>query len=321
MTPGPLIAFIARRLALTVVLLLVLSLAVFSLLYISPGSPEQALIGNHDVTPQILASIRAKYHLDQPFLEQYRYWLSHVVRLDFGTSIRTGQPVSGMLSPSITTTVFLGIYSFLIAIAAGIPLGVLAAVRQRRTTDRAVVFSSVLISSTPVFVTGIALLYVFAVRFQMFPAFGAGSGFFGRLDHLTLPALALGSAVTALVVKLTRTAMINALDQDYVAFARARGVPRGQVLIRYALRNALIPVVTAGGLVLTAVLGGSVLTEVTFSLPGIGSLLINGVNSKDYPVVQGAALVIAVLVVGVNLLVDVAYTLIDPRIGYGRRNR
>ena len=306
---------------LTVALLVAVSLAVFSLLYLSPGSPEQALLGSRDATPEIIANIRAKYHFDQPFLVQFWHWLVSVTHVDFGTSIRTGEPVSTMLGHAAGVTIFLGVYSFVIAIALGVPLGMLAATRHRRTADRTVVGVSVLISSTPVFVTGIALLYLFAVHLKLFPVFGAGTGFFDRLGHLTLPALTLGAAVTALVVKLTRTAMINALEQDYVAFARARGVPTSRVLVHYGLRNALVPIVTAGGLVLTAVLGGSVLTEVTFTLPGLGSLLIAAVNGKDFPLVQGVALLIAALVVLVNLLVDVVYTFVDPRIAFGRSRR
>jgi peptide/nickel transport system permease protein len=318
MTRKLLLAFIARRLLLTVVLLVVLSLVVFSLIYITPGTPEQALIGNHDVTAQQLANIKHKYHLDQPFLVQFGHWLVNAVRLNFGTSIQTQEPVSTMLRQSSAVTIFLGLYSFVVAVGVGVPLGVLAALRHRRSADRTVVGLSVLISSTPVFVTGIALLYVFAVVFKIFPAFGAGTGFRERLWHLTLPAITLGAAVSALVVKLTRTAMINALEQDYVAFARARGASWSRVLVRYALRNALVPIITAGGLVLTAVLGGSVLTEVTFTLSGLGELLITAVNGKDYPVVQGVALVIAALVVLVNLLVDVTYALVDPRIAFGK---
>lgn len=310
--------FILRRLLLMVVLLLAVSFVIFSLLYITPGSPAQDLIGNRAVTPQVLAEISAKFHLNEPFLDQFGRWLGQALHGNFGTSIQTGQAVSSMLLPAFSVTAFLGAYSFAIAVGGGVPLGVLAAVRRRKSVDRLVVGSSVLVSSTPVFVTGVALLYLLAVLVKVFPAFGAGSGVADRLWHLTLPAITLGAAVMALVVKLTRTAMINALEQDYVAFARARGVPRGQVLIRHALRNALVPIVTAGGLVLTAVIGGSVLTEVTFSLQGVGQLLITAVDSKDYPVVQGVALLIAALVVLVNLLVDVVYTVIDPRIAFGK---
>jgi peptide/nickel transport system permease protein len=311
--------YVLRRLALTVVLLVVVSFAAFSLLYITPGSPAQDLIGDRAVTPKVLAAITAKYHLNEPFFEQFGRWLGQVVlHLNFGTSIQTGQSVGSMLSESFGVTGFLALYASVIAIVGGIPLGVLAAVRRRRATDRVVVGTTVFVSSTPVFVSGVLLLYLFAVVLKVFPSYGAGSGFADRLWHLTLPAITLGAAIMALVVKLTRTAVSNTLEQDYVAFARARGVSRRRVLVRHAMRNALVPIVTAGGLVLTAVLGGSVLTEVTFSLPGLGEMLISGVNNKDYPVVQGVALVIAASVVLVNLIVDVLYTVIDPRIAFGR---
>lgn len=318
MTRNALLVFIARRMGLAVVLLVVLSFAVFCLLYLSPGSVEGALIGNHDATPEIVANIRAKFHLDQPFVAQFWFWLSNVAHLDFGTSVRSGEEVSSMLARAAGVSFFLGLYAFFIALFAGVPLGVLAAMRHRRPTDRAVVGLGVLTSSAPVFVTGVALLYAFAVRLHVFPAYGSGDGFLDRLWHLTLPAITLGVAVMTLIIKLTRTAVIGILDQDYVAFARARGASPSGVLVRYVLRNALIPIITAGGLVLTAVLGGAVVIEVTFSLDGLGAMLINGVNGKDYPVVQGVALLVAVVVVLVNLLVDVAYSLVDPRIVFGR---
>jgi peptide/nickel transport system permease protein len=171
--------------------------------------------------------------------------------------------------------------------------------------------------SMPAFVTGTLLLYLLAVRFEIFPAFGAGSGFTDRLYHLTLPAIALAFTQATFVLKLTRAAMIEALDQDYVAFARARGVPAAQVVFTYALRNALVPVVTAGGIVLGALLTGAVLIEVVFALPGLGSLLIDSVNAKDIPMVQGLAILAATTIVLVNLLTDLLYLYVDPRIRLG----
>ena len=318
MSRRALLWFIVRRLGLAALLLLVLSFAVFCLLYLSPGSVEGALIGNHDATPEIIANIQAKYHLNEPFLVQFWYWFRNVLHLDFGTSIRSGEEVSSMLARAFSVSFFLGIYAFVISIVLGVPLGVLAGVKHRSHADRTVVGFGVLVSSAPVFVTGAVLLYVFAVAVPIFPAYGSGEDFFDRVWHLTLPAVTLGLAVTALVMKISRTAVIGVLEQDYIAFARARGGSESRVLFRYVLRNAMIPIITAGGLVLTAVLGGAVLIEVTFSLDGLGSMLINAVNGKDYPVVQGVALLVAAMVVLVNLAVDVAYVLVDPRIVYGK---
>jgi peptide/nickel transport system permease protein len=312
-----LLMFVARRLAVLPLLLLIISFGVFSLTYIAPGSAEEALLGGRVSSPATLAAIRKEYHLDRPFLSQYATWVSHAVRLDFGTSLRTGQSVRSATSQSFASTLFLGLYGFVIAIGFGVPLGVMAAIRKRRFSDRAIVGVSVVGVSAPAFASGILLLYVFAVALGWFPVFGQGSGFSGRLYHLALPAVTLSLTAMALVVKLTRTAMIDALDQDYVAFARARGVAYHRVLTAYALRNALVPVVTASGLILGYMLTGAVLVEVTFALPGMGSLLVDSANFKDIPTVQGIAIVVAIVVVLVNLLTDILYAVVDPRIRLG----
>jgi peptide/nickel transport system permease protein len=262
-------------------------------------------------------SLRHEYNLDKPFLERYGIWLAHAARLDFGRSIRTQEPVLEGISSRLGLSLFLGLYAFLISLALGVPLGILAAVRKRGATDRAVVGLSVVGVSAPAFATGIAFLYVFAVLLGWFPVFGAGDGFTDRLYHLTLPAFALALTVMALIVKLTRAAMIGALEQDYVTFARARGLSRNSVLVRYALRNALVPIVTAAGAVLGVLIAGAVFVEVAFDLPGIGSLLVESVESKDIPMVQGLTIVIALVIVVVNLLTDLAYLAVDPRIRFG----
>jgi peptide/nickel transport system permease protein len=214
-------------------------------------------------------------------------------------------------------TLYLGIFGFVIAMLLGVSLGILAAVRKRTVVDRSVVGLGVIGVSAPAFATGILLLYVFAVVLGWFPSFGQGEGFADKLWHFALPAFALALTAMALVLKLTRAAMITALDQDYVAFARARGLPARRVLGAYALRNALVPVVTAAGLILGYMLTGAVLVEVTFALPGVGSLLVESVTFKDVPMVQGVAMVVAFVIILVNLLTDVLYLFIDPRIRFG----
>jgi len=318
MSGRPLIGFVARRLVALVLLLIVISFLVFTLLYLAPGSAEQALLGTRPSSPQLLATLRAQYHLDDPFLQQYWLWLSHAAQFDFGESIRTGRTVTDSIGARIPVTLFLGVYSFVIALLLGIPLGVLAAVRRRGAVDRAVVSLTVFGVSTPAFVSGVFLLYVFAVALGWMPSYGAGTGFFDRLWHLTLPAVAMSLIAMALLIKLTRTAMVTALEQDYVAFAQARGVPMREVIVRYALRNALVPIVTAAGLVLNVVLTGTVLVEATFALPGLGSLLVEAVQNKDVPMLQGVAIVFAAITICVNLLVDLAYTVVDPRIRFER---
>jgi peptide/nickel transport system permease protein len=309
---------IGRRLVAMVVLLLIISFGVFTLLYLAPGSVEQILLGTKPATPQTLAAIRAQYHLDDPFLTQYWIWLKNALHGDFGTSIRTSEPVASGIESRMGLTLFLGGYAFVLVMLTGVPLGVLAATKKRSAIDRGVVGLGVVGVSAPAFATGIFLLYIFAVRLAWFPAYGQGSGFTDQIWHLTLPALALALTAMALVLKLTRAAMITALDQDYVAFARARGIPAGRVLVFYGLRNALIPVVTAAGLILGYLLTGAVLVEVTFALPGIGSLLVDSVNFKDVPMVQGVAMTVAVVIILVNLLTDILYLFIDPRVRFGR---
>lgn len=306
--------FAGRRLVGMLVVLLVLSFVVFSLLQLAPGDPVRILLGNHPASPQAVAAIEHSYHLDQPFLVQYWEWLKGAVQLDFGNSIQTGQPVGETLSQRLPLSLQLGLLGFLVAMVAGVPLGVWAALRQRRAADRAIVGLSVAGVSAPAFVTGLLLLYLFAVQLEWFPVSGPGGGGLDRLWHLTLPALALALTDMALIVKLTRAGMIRSLEQDYVEFARARGIAERHVLTHYALRNALIPVVTAGGLLLGYTLTGAVLVEFTFGLPGIGSLLVNAVNTKDIPVVQGVAVVLAILIVLVNALTDLLYRLVDPRV-------
>jgi peptide/nickel transport system permease protein len=308
---------LVRRLGALAVVLVVISVGIFSLLYLAPGNIVQTLIGDQPATPQLIAALRHQYHLDQPFYAQFWFWFEHAIRGDFGHSSTTGISVSETIRERLALSFELGLYAFLIIVAIGFPLGVAAALRKRSVVDRGAVGLSVIGVSTPAFVTGIVLLYFLAVRFAWFPAYGGGTtGLTSRVSHLTLPAITLALGNTAIVVKLTRVGMLDALDQDYVAFARARGLSRRRVVRSYALRNALIPVVTASGLMLGYLLTAAVLVDVTFSLPGLGSLLVDSVNNKDVPTIQGLALVIATTVVLANLLVDILYLLIDPRIRF-----
>ena len=315
MTTLPLF-YVARRLLALVLVVVVISFVVFSLLYLAPGSPEQILLGARPSTPETIRSIRAEYHLDDSFLQQYEAWAVDALRFDFGRSIRTNEPVTAAIRERFGLTLQLGIFAFLITMLLGVPLGILSAVRKQSALDRGVVGISVVGISVPAFATGILLLYVFAVELGWFPVFGEGTGVTGRVRHLTLPAVALALTGMGLILKLTRTAMITALETDYVTFARARGIPERRVLASYALRNALIPIVTAGGLLLAYMLAGTVLVEVTFALNGMGSLLVDSVRTLDLPMVQALAILIALIVVLVNLVTDLAYVLIDPRISF-----
>ncbi|GAA3210472.1 ABC transporter permease [Actinocorallia longicatena] len=309
-------AFLLRRLGGTLVVLLLLSIGVFGLLYLAPGSVEQTLLGTRPASPETVAAIRAQYHLDDPVAVQYLRWLGGALTGDLGTSIRTGIPVTEAIGSRLPLTLELTAYGTLLAVLAGVPLGILGAVRRGRAADRISVTAAVAGMSAPPFAVGLVLLMVFAVYNPWFPVYGPGEGLGGRIAHLTLPAIALATGAAGLLVRFTRAALIRQLDQDYVVFARARGLP-SRLVLWYALRNSLIPILTAAGLIVTSTLAGTVLVEVTFALPGLGSLLVDSVTFKDVPVVQALALLLTLLISVVNLLVDVGYTLADPRIRLG----
>lgn len=314
MTPVELLRFTARRVAGLAIVLVVVSFAVFSLLYLSPGSTERTLLGTRPATPETIAALRKEYHLDRPFLDQYALWLRGAVRLDLGRAVDTDVPVTSAIRSRLGVTVFLGLYSFALMLAAGLLLGTVAAIRRRSVVDRGIVAASTVGVSIPAFASGVFLLYLFAVAVPVFPSFGAGAGFADRLAHLTLPAIALALAASALMIRLTRTAVADVLEQDYILFARARGLSRGRILFTYAFRNALIPVITAGGLLLTIVLTGAVLVETTFDLPGLGSLLVDAIGAKDIPTVQGVTLLFSFLIVAINFVTDLLYLAVDPRV-------
>ncbi|MFB6711121.1 ABC transporter permease [Streptomyces sp. NPDC056237] len=306
---------VVRRLGGTFGLLIVLSVAVFALLQAAPGDPAQTLLGPRSATPDALAAVRARHHLDSPLAVQYWYWLGDAVRLDLGTSIRTGESVAAALGDRLVLTGQLVGLGFAVALLLGLPLGVLAGLHNRRATDRAVQSLGVVALSTPAFAGGLLLIYVFALMLGWFPAYGPGQGSgTDRLTHLLLPAVALGLAVTAVLLKLTRAAVIRELDREHVTFARARGVRERDILLRYVLRGTVVPVLTGIGLVLAYLLAGTVMVEQVFALPGLGSLLVDSVTFRDVPVVQAEALLIAALVCLANLVTDLAQPLLDPRL-------
>lgn len=315
---GSLPAYVLRRLLVAIPLLLVISLGVFALVNLAPGDPARSLLGSRQASPETLAAIREQYHLDEPFVVQYLIWLRQVFVWDLGRSIQGSELVTTMIWQRLPLTILLGLYGSVVALGLGIPLGVLAAFRHGSELDRGVVTLGVIGVSAPAFATGIFLLYVFGVYLGWFPIFGQGEGLLDKVWHLTLPAIALGFTVMGLVIKITRASMIEELQKDYVAFARARGLAGRRITTSYVLRNALIPVVTAAGLIVVGLLTGAVLVEVTFGLPGLGSLLVTSVSNRDLPVIQGIVLILAIFIVLMHIGIDVLYTLIDPRIRFGR---
>jgi peptide/nickel transport system permease protein len=309
-----LLRFIAKRLAFAVFAMVFISFLIFGLLFVSPGSPEQVLLGASNPTPATIAAVRAKYHLGDPFLSQYWRWLRGACHGDLGRSIQTTQTVTSTIRGALPITSTLAVMALAIVLAVGIPLGLVSGVRNGSFIDRLITVTSTIAVSAPVFAVGIILLYVFGVGLRWFPVYGAGAGVFDRVYHLLLPAITLATGMVALIARQTRASALNVDSQDYLAFARARGLPARTIWIRYIFRNSALPVVTSAGIVLAYTLTGAVLVEQTFSLPGIGSLIVNAVNNKDIPVVQGVALLAAAVVVVVNLVVDLCCLLLDPRV-------
>ena len=310
--------FILRRLAIAVPLLLIVSFGVFALVHLAPGDPVRALLGSRASDPATLAAIRERYHLNDPFIVQYGKWLWQVLQGDLGRSIQGSQLVTSAIRQRLGLTIFLGLMSSVLVLFFGILLGMLAGFRRGSRLDRGVVMFGVFGISSPAFVTGILLLYLFGVVIGWFPIFGAGRGFLDRFWHLTLPAVALALSIMAIVVKITRASVIQELDKDYVVFARARGLSPLRIVFGYVLRNALIPVVTAAGLIIVGLVASAIYVEVTFALPGLGSLTVEAVQRRDIPLIQGTTLFFSVFVILLNLLIDLAYILIDPRIRFER---
>ena len=317
---GILLMFVARRTGATVALLAVMSLLIFSLLYLEPGDIARNLLGTRPVNPQTLAQIRAEYHLNEPFLAQYWTWLSHAVSGNFGISVRSGQSVASAVTSRLGLTLEVVGFAFALSVVTGVPAGILAGLRHGTGTDRAVVGVAVVFVSAPAFALGLLLLYLFANYLAWFPVYGTGTGVAGRVDHLVLPAATLALGLGGFILKLTRAAVMREADQDYVMFARSRGLPRLTVL-RLVLRNACLPVLTSLGLAVAYLFGSTLLVEQVFSLPGLGTLLDNAVLFKDVPVVQALTLLMAAVIAVTAVLVDLSYVALVPRIGHEMAGR
>ena len=302
--------FLARRLALTIPVLLGVATLVFSLIHFIPGDPAQAMLG--EAAPQAdVDELRKRLGLDRPLLEQYLTFLGGLVRGDLGTSLRTEQPVATQILERMPATMELAAAAMFVAICVSIPLGIAAAVWRGTAVDHAAMTLALTGVSIPNFWLGPLLAIVFAVELGWLPVSGRGTP-----QHLILPAISLGAALAAILARMTRASMLEELREPYVQAARARGVSRFRAVVRHAFRNSLIPVVTLVGLQFGAVLTGAVITETIFAWPGIGRLLIQSIGFRDYPLVQGCILLIAITYVGVNLLTDLIYGVLDPRIRY-----
>lgn len=308
------LAYCLKRILAGLLVLVILSLAVFAMVYAAPGSVEHSLLGGSARSPEAVAAVRAKYHLDESFVSQYRHWISGAVKGDFGDSIKYREAATATIGSRAVVTSQLAVLGFGFALVLGLAMGWLAAFRSRTALDRSLVGSSIVGTSVPTFILGVLLIYVFAVELGWFPVSGPGTGGLDRLWHLVLPALTLGFSSYALVLKLTRAGVLNNMEQDAYLFARARGVRGWLLMRRYALRGGLIPLVTSLALLLTYMLTGAVLVEVVFGIPGLASLLVESVNAKDVPVIQALTLLTGVIVITLNLVADISYRLIDPRV-------
>jgi ABC-type dipeptide/oligopeptide/nickel transport system permease component len=302
--------YVLKRAVLALPVLVGVSVVVFVAIRLIPGDPAQLMAGQA-ATQEVVQQIRQSLGLDQPLPVQYLYFLRNVVRGDLGRSLFNGAPVVEELAQRFPRTVRLALASMAVASLIGIPAGILAATRRSTWVDTAVMLVALAGVSVPVFWLGLNLILLFSVRLQWLPSFG-----YETWRHLVLPSLTLGAASTAVVARMTRSAMLEVLGQDYVRTARAKGLAERVVVSRHALRNALIPVVTVLGLQLGTLLSGAVLTETVFAWPGIGRLLVEAVLARDYPIIQGATLLIAATFVVLNVAVDVLYGLLDPRIRY-----
>ena len=302
--------YLARRLALTVPVLLGVVTLVFSLIHFIPGDPAQAMLGETAAQEDVDA-LRERLGLNRPLLEQYGAYVGGVVRGDLGTSLRTSQPVATAIMERLPATLELAAGAMLVAIGFSIPLGIVAAVWRGTFVDYGSTTVALLGISIPNFWLGPLLAIVFAVELGWLPVSGRGT-----LAHLVLPAISLGAALAAILARMTRASLLEELREPYVQAARARGASRPRAVMRHAFRNSLIPVVTLVGLQFGAVLTGAIITETIFAWPGIGRLLIQSIGFRDYPLVQGCILFIAVTYVGMNLLIDLVYGVLDPRIRY-----
>jgi len=302
--------FLVRRLVLTIPVLLGVATLVFSLIHLVPGDPVQAMLGE-SATPQDVAELRARLGLDRPLLVQYGSFLKGIATGNLGSSLRTNQPVTAAIAERLPATIQLAVAAMCFATLIAIPIGIVAAVRSGTRVDYAATTLALVGISMPNFWLGPLLAIIFSIKLGWFPVSGIGTP-----AHLVLPAITLGAPLSAVLARMTRASVIEELRELYVLAARARGVSRARAVLRHAFRNSLIPIVTILGLQVGAVLTGAVITETIFAWPGVGRLLIQSISFRDYPLVQGCILLIAVTYVSMNLLTDLTYGLLDPRIRY-----
>ena len=312
------LAYVIRRLFSTLIVMAIVAVFVFLLLHLSPGDPVAIIAGDNATQDQIDA-IRQRLGLDDPLPVQFFRWISHVVQGDLGVSIFSNEPVLKLVQQRLEPTVSLALTTLLVAVTLAVTFGVVAAWKAGSWIDRLLMVVSVVGFSVPVFVVGYLLIYVFAIQLRWLPVQGytslsEGLGPWAR--NLVLPSLALGLAYVALIARITRASMLDVLSEDYIRTARAKGVATSSTLLKHALKNAGVPIVTVIGIGVALLISGVVITETVFNIPGVGRLVVDAISKRDYPIIQGVILIFSGVYVLVNLAVDLVYTLIDPRIRY-----
>jgi len=311
-------AYAVRRILATIPVLAIVALVVFSILHIAPGDPAGVIAGDQATEEQVQA-IRSKLRLDLPFHEQFILWLTSALHGDLGISIFSNRPVMALFVQRLEPTIALAVLTTIIAVTLAVPIGVLAAWRAGTAVDRGVMSFAVLGFSFPVFVIGYVLIYIFAIKLKLLPIQGyrpLADGFWPFLRHLVLPSFALGLSFMALIARITRASMLEVLSQDHIRTVRAKGLPAWRLLFCHALPNAAVPIVTIIGVGVALLLGGVVVTESVFAIPGVGRLVVDAILHRDYPVIQGVLLIFSATYVMVNLIIDLLYVVIDPRIRY-----
>ncbi len=303
--------YIVRRVILAFVTLIAISMVIFWLLRVLPGDPANMLAGEV-ATAEEIAAIRARLNLDKPIPVQYFYYMRDIMHGDLGDSLKNSEPVINQISARFPATLQLSVISIILAAGIGIPLGVLAAIKRYSWVDSMISVTTLFGVALPVYATGLLLMLVFAVKLHWLPAAGRGDSWHSAI----LPSITLASFSMALIARMTRASVMEVMSEDYVRTARAKGQTRLLVISRHILRNALIPVVTVVGLQFGSLLGGAILTETIFAWPGLGQVLVSSMYARDYPMIQGLVLLFAALFIMVNLVVDVLYIVIDPRIRY-----
>ncbi len=302
--------FVIRRLILSVFIILGVSVIVFMLMHMAPGDPVRVVAGL-DAPPEVVEAIRQEWGFDQPLYTQYLRWLRRAARLDFGRSAITGETVAYSIMSRLPNTIKLNLSAYAFALLVGIPLGIVSALKHYSTVDYVATVGALVGISMPSFWLGLILIIIFSVNLGWLPSFGAGT-----LAHYVLPTLALGTAQVALLMRVSRSSMLEVMQKDYIRTARSKGLGERLVIYKHMLKNAAIPVVTVIGFRLAYVVGGSVIIETVFSWPGIGRLAVNSLHSRDYFVTQGVVFLSSLCIVLVNLLVDVSYAFLDPRVRY-----